>query len=84
MADGKPVTPKSEKIRFSELAALVVDDYTINHDKSLTAARMLDRFTDAAQGFDAARRPTPKTRHSTAAPSTNASTKLQSVLKTSA
>ncbi|RPJ53048.1 MAG: hypothetical protein EHM23_31720 [Acidobacteria bacterium] len=35
IADGKPVYPKSEKIRFSELAALVVDDYTINHYKSL-------------------------------------------------
>jgi len=35
IADGKPVNPKSEKIRFSDLAALVVDDYTINQYKSL-------------------------------------------------
>jgi hypothetical protein len=30
IADGKPVNPKSEKIRFTQLAALVVDDYPIN------------------------------------------------------
>ncbi len=46
----------------------------------LTAARMLDRFTSAARGFDT----TLKTRHSTAATSTNASTKLQPARKTCA